>query len=193
MCLISFISTHILPYCWWFGNPSQRLIWPISRFVTRGIFTSQVGLWNPRGGFRQENEISSPKKLGSSHKTEVQMAWHLHWGFQQLFNLMFLSVQSFQQLCPFIQNLNVASKGIALPKLSNSLFLCWETIWNFVHIADVLGGGGVERDWRGDQYPGSGCGPLGAKKQLRMDEKRGIQHDDLPRFFSSPRCYIQFK
>lgn len=92
---------------------------------------------------------------------------------------MFLSVQSFQQFCPFIQNLNVASKGIALPKLSDSFFLCW----NFVHIADVLGGGGVERDWCGDQYPGSGCGPLGAKKQLRMDEKRGIRHDDLPLFF----------
>ena len=26
-------------------------------------------------------------------------------------------------------------------------------------------------------------GPLAQKKQLRMDEKRGIQHDDLPRFF----------
>ena len=53
-----------------------------------------------------------------------------------------------------------------------------------MHIADVLGGGGVERDWRGDQYPGSGCGPLGAKKNwLRMDEKTWIQHDDLPLFF----------
>ena len=106
--------------------------------------------------------------------------------FPQLFNLMFFKCTIFSAIVPLHSEsyCNVASKGIALPKLSDSLFLCWETIWNFVHIADVLGGGGVERDWRGDQYPGSGCGPLGAKKnRLRMDEKTWIQHDDLPLFF----------
>lgn len=135
------------------------------------------------------------KRLGSSHKTEVQMAWHLHWGFfLQLFNLMFLSVQSFQQLCPFIQNLNVASKGIALPKLSNSLFLCWETIWNFVHIADVkrrrrcwkrLARGSISRQWL--------WAPWRKKNSWGWMKKEGYNMMTCPVFFSSPRCYIQFK
>ena len=113
------------------------------------------------------------KRLGSSHKTEVQMAWHLHWGFFHSSSIWCFKVCNlFSNCAPSFRILMSHRKELLYPSSVTPYFcvekpsgiLCTLQMWK--------GGGGVERDWRGDQYPGSGCGPLGAKKTVEDGWKK---------------------